>query len=58
MFAPLMIHDNIPTATETAFGSDPCCVVSVTSGHIAFTAATMISSLNEGRLHDTRFRLN
>jgi hypothetical protein len=25
-----MIHEDLPTLTETAFGSPPCCVVSVT----------------------------
>ena len=25
-----MIHEDLPTLTETAFGSHPCCVVSVT----------------------------
>src|SRR6516162_11122485 len=25
-----MIHERLPTLTETAFGSHPCCVVSVT----------------------------
>ena len=25
-----MIHEALPTATETAFGSHPCCIVSVT----------------------------
>jgi hypothetical protein len=29
-FAPFMIHEALPTLTETAFGSHPCCVVSVT----------------------------
>ena len=24
-----MIHEGLPTLTETAFGSHPCCVVSV-----------------------------
>ena len=28
--APFMIHEDLPTLTETAFGSHPCCVVSVT----------------------------
>ena len=28
--APFMIHEGLPTLTETAFGSHPCCVVSVT----------------------------
>ena len=27
---PFMIHEAIPTLTETASGSHPCCVVSVT----------------------------
>jgi len=30
VFAPFMIHETLPTPTETAFGSHPCCVVSVT----------------------------
>jgi hypothetical protein len=29
-FAPFMIHETLPILTETAFGSHPCCVVSVT----------------------------
>ena len=29
-FAPFMIHEALPTLTETSFGSHPCCVVSVT----------------------------
>ena len=28
--APFMIHEALPTLTETAFGSHPCRVVSVT----------------------------
>jgi hypothetical protein len=30
ILAPFMIHEALPTHTETAFGSHPCCVVSVT----------------------------
>ena len=30
LLAPFMIHEALPTLTETAFGSHPCCVVSVT----------------------------
>jgi len=30
IFAPFMIHEALLTLTETAFGSHPCCVVSVT----------------------------
>jgi len=26
---PFMIHELFPTPTETAFGSHPCCVVSI-----------------------------
>jgi hypothetical protein len=29
-FAPFMIHENLPTLTETAFGRHPCCAGSVT----------------------------
>ena len=29
-FAPFMIHEALPTLTETASGSHPCCVISVT----------------------------
>jgi len=30
ILAPFMIHEALPSHTETAFGSHPCCVVSVT----------------------------
>ena|SRR5215475_716407 len=30
IFDPFMIHEAFPTLTETASGSHPCCVVSVT----------------------------
>jgi hypothetical protein len=30
ILAPFMIHEALPTLTETAFGSHPRCVVSVT----------------------------
>src|SRR5258708_32552045 len=36
--APFMIHELLPSLTETASGSHPCCIVSVTYGRSFFTA--------------------
>jgi len=38
---PFMIHELLPSLTETASGSHPCCVVSVTYDR-TFTAVTRV----------------
>jgi hypothetical protein len=37
-----MIHELLPSLTETASGSHPCCVVSVTYDQTSFTAVTRV----------------
>src|SRR5258708_16213114 len=37
-----MIHELPPSLTETASGSHPCCIVSVTYGRTFFTAVTRV----------------
>src|SRR5258708_16349150 len=40
--APFMIHELLPSLTEPASGSHPCCIVSVTYGRTFFTAVTRV----------------
>jgi hypothetical protein len=42
VLAPFMIHELFPSLTETASGSHPCCVVSVTYDRTSFTAVTRV----------------
>ena len=36
VLAPTMIHELFPSLTETASGSHPCCIVSVTYGQTLY----------------------